>query len=130
MFCVGYEGAIGAAARFLGLVQGSVGTADKIGRIIGICRKVGNILSHVAAYPLTLVDEQGRLERVDPAILLEVGACPIVLRRPGNDVEMNGLLLHDLPDHSSIVCHESGIVEPITLSILRFLGSEGERAQE
>ena len=30
----------------------------------------------------------------------------------------------------SIVCHEAGIVEPITLSLLRFLSSEDDRAED
>jgi hypothetical protein len=88
------------------------------------------ILSYLAGCPFALVDEEDRLGRVDPAILLEVGACTVLLRRPGPETEMNGILLHNLPDHGSVVCHESGIVEPITLSILRFLSSEGERAKE
>ncbi len=37
---------------------------------------------------------------------------------------MSGVLgSHDLKDHGSIVCHNSGIVEPITLSILKFLST-------
>lgn len=88
------------------------------------------ILSYLAGFPFALENEQGQLGRFDPAILLEVGACSIVLRRPGPDPEKNGVLTHNLPGQGSIVCHEAGIVEPITLSILRFLSSEGARAEE
>jgi len=41
---------------------------------------------------------------------------------------MNAVLTHDIKDLGSIVCHEAGVVEPITLSILKFLGNEGAEA--
>lgn len=88
------------------------------------------ILSHLAGVPFAIESEEGQLGRVDPAILLEVGTCSIVLQRPGADSHRNGVLTHDLPGHGSMVCHKAGIVEPITYSILRFLGSEWERAEE
>ncbi len=89
------------------------------------------ILSHLAGRRFVLeVEGNDRPSRVDPAILLEVGSCPIVLRRPGADPDMDSVLTHDVPEHGSIVCHEAGIIEPITLSILRFLSSEGEKAEE
>jgi hypothetical protein len=88
------------------------------------------ILSYLAGFPFALENEEGQQGRFDPAILLEVGACSIVLRRPGPDAEKNGVVQHNLPGQGAIVCHEAGIVEPITLSILRFLSSEGVSAQE
>jgi hypothetical protein len=50
----------------------------------------------------------------DPALLTEIGNCPIVLRRPVVDHEMNAVLTHDLKEHGSFVCYKAGIVEPIT----------------
>lgn len=80
------------------------------------------ILSHIAGQPLVAQSQDGvQLGRVDPALLIEVGTCPIVLNRPPLDPETSGILLHDLRDHGSIACHNSGIVEPITMSILKFL---------
>ena len=80
------------------------------------------ILSHLASQPFVAQSKDGaHLGRVDPALLMEIGTCPIVLRRPPSDPEMSGALVHDLKNHGSIVCHNSGIIEPITLSILKFL---------
>ena len=87
------------------------------------------ILSHLGGWRLAMEDEEGRLECIDPVVLLEVGACPIVLHRPNTDVKSQGMLIHDISNHSSIVCHKAGIVEPITLSILKFLSTEGKSAE-
>jgi hypothetical protein len=89
------------------------------------------ILSHVSSRPMALKSEDGAHEaRIDPALLLEIGSSRIVLRRPDRDLEPSGVLTHDLPQHGSIVCHKSGIVEPITMSILRYLTYEGPSARE
>jgi hypothetical protein len=90
------------------------------------------ILSHLAGIPLAIVKREDNvaIQRVDPAILMVVGKCPIVLRRPNFDPNMSTILTHDFEDHGSFVCHKAGIVEPITLSIFRFLCSEGENAAE
>jgi hypothetical protein len=81
-------------------------------------------LSHLAGQPFIAQSHDGaHIGRVDPALLIEVGICPIVLRRPPADLEMSGIFVHDVKGHGSIVCHHSGIVEPITLSILRFLST-------
>jgi hypothetical protein len=82
------------------------------------------ILSHLAGYPFA-IELADSLERVDPYILMEVGAAAMVLRQPGPEAEFNGVLTHEIPDVGSIVCHEAGIVEPITLSILKYLSREG-----
>lgn len=82
------------------------------------------ILSHLALRPFEMrtPDGNGR-ERVDPLLLLEIGTCPHVLRGPQNDPEQNAVLVHDVPGHGSIVCHKFGVVEPVTLAIVRLLGS-------
>ena len=88
------------------------------------------ILSHLAGLPFAVESRDGRSGRADPAILLEVGASPFVLRRPDGDVVPRGILVHDVPDHGSFVCHEAGIVEPITMSMFKFLSAEGENAAD
>ena len=85
------------------------------------------ILSHIAGRPFLVQSPDGKtLGRADPALLTEVGTCPIVLRRPVADPEMNAVLTHNLKEHGSFVCHEAGIVEPITFSILKFVDGAGE----
>ena len=43
------------------------------------------ILSHLAGLPFAVESRDGRSGRADPAILLEVGASPFVLRRPDGE---------------------------------------------
>lgn len=88
------------------------------------------ILSHLASRPFA-IDQDGEIgPRLDPAILTEVGACPVVLRAAENPPEIGGgIFTHDLPD-AEIVCEKSGIVEPITLSIFWFLGAADQLASE
>lgn len=82
------------------------------------------ILSHVAGQPFMAQSQDGtQLGRVDPALLIEVGTCPIVLRSPSPDPETSGVFVHNLKDYGSIVCHDCGIVEPITMSILKFVST-------
>lgn len=90
------------------------------------------ILSHLAGIPLAAVNEKDNedIQRIDPYILMKVGKCPMVLRRPSADPDMNIIPEHDFQDHGSIVCHKAGIVEPITLSIFNFLCGEANGAEE
>lgn len=90
------------------------------------------ILSHLAMIPLEVVGEQETVAfgRVDPAILMEVAKCPIILRRPSAKSALNAILTHEIKGHGVIVCHKSGIVEPITLALLRFLAHETTKATE
>lgn len=89
------------------------------------------ILSHLAGCPFEIeAGDSNGPSRIDPAILLEVGTCPIVLRRPGYHQVVESVLIHELPNHVSIVCHKAGIIEPITLSILKFISFEGMRSEE
>lgn len=90
------------------------------------------ILSHMSRYPLLAQSsEDGRIVgRIDPAILMEVGTCQMLLRRPSGDIETNSIMTHDFPDYGSMVCHKSGIVEPITLAIFQFLSREGSESTE
>ncbi len=87
------------------------------------------VLSHLAARPFA-IEQDGELgARVDPMILLEVGTCPIVLRAVGPDPEMSAVVTHHTPD-GEFVCEKAGIVEPITLSIFKFLGATGPQADD
>jgi hypothetical protein len=89
------------------------------------------ILSHFAGIPAEVHSESGTSAgRLDPMLLSEVGSSPIVLRRPGNNPDMNGFLAHDIPGHGTIACYNRGIIEPITFSILEFLSREGERTED
>ncbi len=87
------------------------------------------ILSHLAAVPFAMETPEG-LQRVDPGILLIVGTASIVLRKPGGDHEMRAAPTHDVPGIGSMVCHEAGIIEPITLSIFRYLMRDGAAASD
>lgn len=89
------------------------------------------ILSHLAGYPFILQEPGGSiLGRADPALLMEIGTAPMALRRPVQDIDMNMVPMHHMEDHGAIVCHAAGIVEPITFSLLKFLGAEQEGAEE
>ena len=87
------------------------------------------ILSHLAGLRLAMEDEKGRLTLVSPKILLAVGACSTVLLRPSAE-GISEMPVHELPNHGSVICHEVGILEPITLSIFNFLHMVVENAEE
>jgi hypothetical protein len=87
------------------------------------------ILSHLAALPFAIETAEG-LHRVDPGILLTVGMADIVLRKPGGGQGMRATPTHELPGIGSMVCHDAGIIEPITLSIFRYLMREGIEASD
>lgn len=85
------------------------------------------ILSHLAGMPVLAVRGAEVAGRVDAALLMQVGACPIPLRSPARD-RPQMTLTHELPGGVSVVCHQQGIVEPVALSIFRFLGTSGPEA--
>jgi len=89
------------------------------------------ILSILAGHPFALVGSgpTGGL-RADPDLLVGVGSTPVILRRPGGDAEIGSVPTHHFPDGLSIVCHKAGIVEPITWSLVRFFGREGEEMRD
>lgn len=77
------------------------------------------VLSHLAGLQLLAIGDDGRLVgSATPALLLEIGSCPVPLRRPSTLEADQGLWTHDVPDQGTVVCHRSGIVEPITLALL------------
>ena len=87
------------------------------------------VLSHLAGNAFALEEEGEPGPRLDPMILLEVGTCPIVLRAVVPDPEMGAVLTHQT-DEGEVVCENAGMVEPITLSIFRFLSSVGPQAED
>ncbi|WP_245437803.1 MULTISPECIES: type I restriction enzyme HsdR N-terminal domain-containing protein [unclassified Mesorhizobium] len=80
------------------------------------------ILAHLAGYPFVAQTPDGTVaSRADPMLLTEIGTAPMALRRPVLQEDMSGVLMHHIEGHGSIVCHNAGIVEPITYSIHTFL---------
>jgi hypothetical protein len=77
------------------------------------------VLSHLACLQLLAIGDDGRfVGSATPALLLEIGSCPVPLRRPSALEADHGLWTHDIPGKGDVVCHRSGIVEPITLALL------------
>lgn len=77
------------------------------------------VLSHLAGLQLLAVGDDGRVVgSATPALLLEIGSCPVPLRRPSTLEADHGMWTHDVPGKGDVVCHRSGIVEPITLALL------------
>lgn len=77
------------------------------------------ILSHLAAMHLVVLREKNDIVgSATPAILMEVASSKIPLRRPASEGLEQGYFTHDLGEAGVTVCHKSGIVEPITLSLL------------
>lgn len=88
------------------------------------------ILSHLAGIPMEFASAEDRLpveaalqNRADVQLLLEVGTCPLVLRRPNIIADRGPLAVHNIDD-ATIVCYAAGVVEPITMSLQRFLSVE------
>ena len=83
-----------------------------------------SILAHLASRPMGLVDAAGQIaERADPILLFKVGSSPIPMVKPPHDGMAVGVHMHDLPNQS-IVCHANGVCEPITQSIMDYLGDQ------
>jgi hypothetical protein len=70
------------------------------------------ILSHLAGQRL------GGQERLDLELLGLIGSCPHVLRRPHSSIPDRGEWTHSIPGYGNVLCHRSGIIEPITFSLL------------
>lgn len=77
------------------------------------------VLSHLASLQLLAVGDDGRfVGSATPLLLLEIGSCPVPLRRPSVLESDHGSWTHDVPDQGEVVCHRSGIIEPITWALL------------
>jgi hypothetical protein len=82
------------------------------------------ILSHLAGQRL---EAGGRL---DLRLLGLVGSCPNILRRPDDLSMERGTWTHSIPGYGEVLCHRSGIIEPITFSLFKMLCREGPAQEE
>ncbi|WP_315755905.1 MULTISPECIES: type I restriction endonuclease [unclassified Bradyrhizobium] len=96
---------------------------ERVGELIGDSH-AWLILSHLAGQRMG-IERDGRMYRLDLALLGKIGACPLILRRPDNLLEGRGIQTHPIPGYGEVVCHAAGIVEPITFSLFKVLSSEG-----
>lgn len=80
------------------------------------------ILSQLREFRLAFFDRNEDLTyNLASMMLLELGSSPIVLRKPGKDLE--GYHLHEFPG-GEISCLKNGIAEPVTWAITELLGAE------
>ena len=76
------------------------------------------ILSQIAAQPMAAESDGD----VNVGITVEVGSCPhILLGADPRLQEALGIETHDFPGDISVVCPGSGVIEPLTNSIIMFL---------
>jgi hypothetical protein len=87
------------------------------------------ILSHLAIVPTVAVDSRTNVDtgRLDATLLLEVGSCRTVLKRPEGDTA-DQIEVHEIDDDTVVVCHKEGIIEPITFSLYTAMTREPEIA--
>lgn len=97
--------------------------ADDAGALVGD-HQPWMILSHLAGHIL------GGDDRLDLRLLVLVGSCPHVLRRPDDLSTERGAWTHDIPGYGEVLCHRSGIIEPITFSLFKMLHREGPAQNE
>ncbi len=75
-----------------------------------------NILSQLSSYAIRAVKDSA-----DPQlmILATVGSYPKILIRPypAPLKQTPGFYVHDISEHGSVLCHKSGIIEPITFAM-------------
>lgn len=76
------------------------------------------ILSQMREFRLALVDENEQLFNVAVPLLLELGTCSEILRRPGRNLEE--FHAHQI-DGGEISCFKNGIAEPVTWAISELL---------
>jgi hypothetical protein len=85
------------------------------------------ILTYFAATPIAAVDKRGKtVGWVDVGILLPIGRSPIVLHAV-RGWEPRALAIHNLPGVGSFVCHNEGIVEPITFAMTQLMSFDTSR---
>lgn len=81
------------------------------------------ILSQLASRRLAVEIESGQY-RLDREALLLVGTADFVLRQSRNDMLAESLPVHDGEGGGQFICHDAGVVEAITQSMLRYLSTE------
>ena len=93
------------------------------------------ILSHLAGVPMlgwrtpaSVPGDLDRAVRLDPALLAMLLDNPFPLIPVVRGHEPLAFREHSLPQGGTTICHEEGIIEPVTLSLFRFLSSSGAAA--
>lgn len=83
------------------------------------------ILSYFAAAPIAVLREGNANPEgwLAPSLLTTVGTCKYVLLRPAIE-EPESILVHELPGDQAIVCHEEGLIEPITYALMQALSRD------
>lgn len=105
-----------------------VDTEDDPGESIG--NAFGwQILSQLASCRFAVETEKGQ-HRLDPQALLLVGTADFVLRQSRNDMLAESLPVHGGEGGGQFICHDAGIVEAITQSMLRYLSTEPLEARD
>lgn len=76
------------------------------------------ILSQMREFRLAFVDNDEGISNVAATLLLELGTCPMVLRRPSRDLE--GFHTHEI-DGAEMSCFRNGIAEPAVWAMSELL---------
>jgi hypothetical protein len=76
------------------------------------------ILSQMREFRLAFVDSEEALSNVAATLLLELGTCPMVMRRPSRDLE--GFHTHEI-EGAEMSCFRNGIAEPVVWAISELL---------
>jgi len=76
------------------------------------------ILSQMREFRVALIDENEELFNIAVPLLLELGTCSEILRRPGRNLEE--FHTHAI-DGGEISCFKNGIAEPVTWAISELL---------
>jgi hypothetical protein len=87
------------------------------------------ILSQLASRRFASEVDGGQ-HRLDPKALLLVGTADFVLRQPRNDLLMDSVPVHDVDEGGQFVCHNAGVVEAVTQSILKYLSTESREDRD
>ena len=75
-----------------------------------------NIISQIASYAIRL--DQSFVD-AQLMVLATIGSYPMTLLRPyPSSINQNpGFHVHEIAEHGSVLCHQSGIIEPITFAM-------------
>lgn len=87
------------------------------------------ILSQLASGRFA-AEVDGGQHRLDPEALLLVGTADFVLRQPRNDLLMDSVPVHEADEGGQFVCHNAGVVEAVTQSILKYLSTESREDRD
>lgn len=79
------------------------------------------ILSQLRPWNVLIRDQDGELWSIAAWLLMEIGTCPVMLRRPSKELE--DFHTHDI-DGGEMSCMRNGIAEPVTWAIAELLGQD------